>query len=120
MGKYPPSKINDIYSDWHWNVLGKKLGGKDCYLADVDRLWVEVRGKDGTMKLVAIVDIKEPGNTATDTEKAVYDWFLLQEMPVYIIYTNEQLSWFNVMDWKTKMITKLNNQEEYADWIKSL
>ena len=120
MGKYPPSKINDIYSDWHYQVLGKKLQGMNCYLCDVDRLWVEVRNKAGEMRLVAVMDIKEPGNTATETERAVYGWFVKNNVPVFIVYTNEQLSIFNVQDWQTKRVTKYNTQEEYANWIKSL
>jgi hypothetical protein len=120
MGKYLPSKINNIYSDWHYQVLGKKLQGMNCYLCDVDRLWIEVRNKTGEMRLVAVMDIKEPYNTTTDTEKAVYGWFIKQEIPVYIVHTNKQLSWFSVEDWKTKEITKFSGQEEYGNWIKSL
>ena len=119
MGKYPPSRINDKYSDWHYQWLGKQFGGMDCYLCDVDRLWVEVRSRDGKMRIVAVVDIKEPSNTFTPTEKAVYDWFIEQNMPVFIVYTSEELKWFNVQNWQTKELLKFN-EEEYGSWIKSL
>ena len=119
MGKYPKSKLNDIYSDWHYNILGKQMNGMDCFLCDVDRLWVEVRNKSGEMRIIAVVDIKEPWNTITPTEKAVYDWFISQDMPVYIVNTSEKLEWFSVLNWKTKLITKFT-EEEYGNWIKSL
>ena len=37
MGKYGPSKLNYLYSDWHYAKLNRK-----CYGTDID--FVELRG----------------------------------------------------------------------------
>lgn len=53
MGKYAPSKINYLYSDWHYKKLNK-----ECYATDIDM--VEVRGQyPDNLKIKALFDIKD-------------------------------------------------------------
>jgi len=43
MGKYPPSRLKDKYSDWHWQ---DGRFNRSAFLTDVDRIWVEIRDEN--------------------------------------------------------------------------
>jgi len=110
MGKYPPSRINDKYSDWHYQHLSGK-----CTLTDIDRIWVEVRDK----RVICAVDIKEPLAKITETQKIVYDYLEKMGLPVYTVWTDFEFNWFRVQRWFDKKIISYT-KEEYAKWIESL
>ena len=116
MGKYPPSKLHNWYSDWHWALT--KEEGQHCYLSDIDRLWIEIRYEkgEGIYKLIAIMDIKQSEEKVTKMEEVAYDWFEAQKLPVYVIWIDIEKRNFIVLRWKTT--TKIYfNESEYKEWI---
>jgi len=114
MGKYPPSRLKDKYSDWHWRDQRFK---RDALLTDIDRLWVQVR--DGNPEPVAVFDLKERGAEITWTEKVVYDWIEEKGLPVYIVWTEDSFTNFKIRRWKNGA-TKYFDQEEYIEFINNL
>ena len=79
MGKYPPSRLLRLYSDWHYRINDSY----NLYLADVDGFWVETRKSRG---VVAAYDLKEPNAVITMTGKVVMDWFTFKKLPFYIVW----------------------------------
>lgn len=79
MGKYPPSKIHDWFSKWHYEECKKGAN-----LTDVDRFWVEVREE----KLRAVFDLKWFSVKDTElprTEIIVLQFFERHNVPAYIV-----------------------------------
>ena len=83
MGKYPSSPVHNFFSDWHY-----KNCKKNAYLADIDRIWVELRN----FKIIAIFDLKtdyEVNNFKEPvTEKILRDFFEKQQIPYFIVVVN--------------------------------
>jgi len=79
MGKYPNSKIHDIFSDWHFKCKPY------ASLTDIDRIWVEIRKKE----IVAVFDLKTPyeveNYSEPETEQILRDFFEKQNIPYYIV-----------------------------------
>lgn len=97
MGKYRKSKLQEKYSDWHYEFLEP-----NTYLADIDGFWVETRKGRG---LVAVYDLKEPYAEITITEKIVMDWFLYK-LPFYIFWVDEELKTFKVLKYYNNCLEK--------------
>ena len=117
MGKYPKSKLNDAYSNWHWQ--NQKLN-RDSYLSDVDKIWVELRAiKINELNPVAVFDIKEINANVTLVEEVLYDWFERKGLPVYIVKTTISFTEFAIKRWKNEKV-KVFNQDEYIEWINEL
>ncbi len=118
MGRYPNSKIHDLYSDWHYQLIRKDEKYRRLYVADIDRLWIEY---DFTSEeIVGVIDIKweGSGDTLTPTEEGIYQWFRKRGVDVYTVYIAENFALFRV-------INNSNNQRiftelEYANWLLSL
>jgi len=80
VGKYPPSKIHEIFSKWHYDTCKGYAS-----LTDIDRLWVEIRYK----KLVAVFDLKTPyeynNYPEPETEQILRNFFEKQNIPYYVV-----------------------------------
>ena len=117
MGKYPKSKLNDAYSNWHWQNQKFK---RNSYLSDIDKIWIELRAiKMNELNPIAVFDIKEPNANVTLSEEVLYAWFERKELPVYIVKTNISFIEFTIKRWKNGK-TKVFNQDEYIEWINNL
>ena len=108
MGKYPKSRLNEKYSDWHWQAIKR-----DCYLADIDGFWVETRRGRG---LIAAFDLKEPGAKITTTEKIVMDWFQKKGLPFYIVWATLDLAHFKVWRYDFSLIGEQFNENQFRYW----
>ena len=119
MGKYSNSKIHDMYSDWHWQLVNIDDKYKRLYVSDIDRLWLEYNYN--TEAVVAVIDLKREGadDGMTATEKGVYEWFSKKGANYYLVYINNEFTSFRVVDPEnnTEQIMK---SLEYADWLLSL
>jgi len=119
MGKYPRSRLNDAYSNWHYQY---RQGGftKSDYMIDIDRIWVEMRGEEPVeARPVAVFDIKEPNAIITDAQSVVYNWFEDRGLPVFIVHTTISFENFKVRRWRNGT-TKQFNKAEYVNWINNL
>jgi len=112
MGKYPPSRLKDKYSDWHWQ---DGRFNRSAFLTDVDRIWVEIRDEN----LVAVFDIKEPRAPITWAESKVYLWFENKGVPVFVVNTTQDFQDFRIMRWKSND-TRNFNQEQYINFINNI
>lgn len=89
MGKYPPSTIDNWWSDWH-----KKKCANNAFMTDVDRTWVEIRQG----KPVCVWDLKwmwsvEIGlERITWTEGIMMDWYEQKGLPYYIVVVSQDSS----------------------------
>jgi len=101
MGKYSKSKLQEKYSDWHWQFLEPQT-----YLSDIDGFWVETRKGRG---LVAVYDLKEPNAEITMTEKIVMDWFF-GKLPFYIFWVDEDLKDFKVLKYYKDCLEKQEDE----------
>jgi len=115
MGRYPNSKIHEMYSDWHYKLISIDSKYKKLYVADIDRLWIEY---DFLSKsIVAVVDIKweESGDLLTPTEKGIYEWFRKNGVVVFTVYITPDFARFRVIDSDSKeyLLTPI----QYADWL---
>ena len=126
MGIYPDSKLLMAYSRWHIKKCNGKCAMSDADmtlvgLPDVYRLWYEVREVDGKAQPVAVIDIKGGGldKEPTKTAKAVYDWLIGHDMPVYIVQTTIAFKHFIVTKYSNGARRNMNEQE-YIAWIESL
>jgi len=114
LGKYPKSRLRDKYSDWHWQDPRFK---RDAFLSDVDGIWVEIR--DGSPRIVCAMDLKEPGAEITWAEGIVYNWLEEKAVPVYIVFTTEELKFFTVKRCSNGKTVRFN-QEQYIEWDNNL
>lgn len=117
MGKLPNSKIHELYSNWHWNLIDIDSKYKKLYTADIDRLWIEYDFDDE--EIVGILDIKweDSGDTLTPTEKGIHKWFEKREVKNFVVYINKEFTKFRVID-KTKQRTW--NEIQFADFLLAL
>ena len=80
MGKYPNSKIHDMFSDWHWNYCK----GNAC-LTDIDRIWAEIRKQ----KIIVVWDLKTPyefeNKEEPKSEGILRDFFENQNIPYFVV-----------------------------------
>jgi len=74
MGKLPNSRLHNWFSDWHFQKCGRH-----AHLTDIDRLWVELRQG----RIVAVWDLKLPGDCLTRTEEIVAHFFEAHKIPFY-------------------------------------
>ena len=118
MGKYPNSKIHELYSDWHWELINKDDKYKRLYVSDIDRLWLEYDFSRN--EVVAVIDIKwdGSGDGMTATEKGVYDWFLSKGVGYYIVFISRDFKSFKVQNHRGEMLNFSGTQ--YADWLLDL
>ena len=75
MGKYPNSKIHELYSDFHWKLIELDDRYKRLYTSDIDRLWLEYDFEREA--IIAVFDIKWDGSEdagLTATTKGIYEW----------------------------------------------
>ena len=124
MSRYIFSRLQQAYSDWHLGHNDDLL--KDCYMTDIDKLWVEVRRSEP----VAVFDLKWGpfSDSVTVAEKIVYKWFIQKGLPVYVItpdkYDGKNGAIVNGSDWyitdysiqEKKKVT----EEEFCSFLKSL
>lgn len=113
MGKYPPSPLHSIFSDWHI-----KNCSRNSYLCDIDRLWVEIR--EG--RLVAVFDIKymDSIDKITPSEEIVYAWFEEKNVPCYTVYFPKTFQVLN-KDLKVVITRKgkslVLRERDFIEWI---
>ena len=111
MGKYPATKLLNEFSDWHWRKCSKK-----AYLSDIDRIWVEIRGK----KPKAVFDIKRQSqdryDPPTKSEIILADWFEDHDIPYYNVYISNGFSEFIVYRHLTRR-RRIFSEEEMIHWI---
>ncbi|MFX0133040.1 MAG: hypothetical protein ACFFDN_05270 [Candidatus Hodarchaeota archaeon] len=114
MGKYPNSKIHELYSDWHFN-LTRIDKYKILYQTDIDRLWVEYSFKFDT--IIGIIDLKWEGSEdeITPTEEAVYNWFKKHKVSVWIVYITKDFKQFRVKS--PKGDEEIYNEIQYAEFL---
>ncbi len=109
MGKYPSSKIHDLYSNFHWNKCGKH-----AVMTDVDRIWFEMEAG----KPIAAIDLKwlASDDRMTATEYNMAEWFESHGVPWYTIWINKDFTYFEVTRHRTRA-TKSMSQNEYIVWV---
>lgn len=113
MGKFPNSSIHDWFSDWHLNPRVKR----SAYLADVDRLWIEIRER----KPVAALDLKwgDSSDGETWTEEITSEWFERHGIPYYLVQVETE------PELKFRISRQVEDEEVYLtekemiDWINS-
>lgn len=98
MGKYPNSAIHRNFSDWHYKECKDK-----AYLTDIDRLWIETRER----KPKVLFDLKYKDDIITKTEKITYNWFINQNIPVFILEFRSK-KW---SDWRNGINIQITNFE---------
>lgn len=131
MGKYPNSKIHDIYSDWRAKVYDKYPDLCKLYCSDIDsievgssstnRKWAEIDFNKG---IVGILDLKRIDigikDNVTSTEKCLYDDLSLH-YPVFIVYTTLTLDYFIVCQYpELENDIKFFTERQYCEWLASL
>lgn len=118
MGRYPNSKIHELYSDWHYNLVKLDSKYKKLYVADIDRLWIEYDFSSNS--IVAVVDIKweGSGDLLTATEKGIYEWFRCKGVCVYTVYIDNDFHKFRVIN--SESVEKVFTPTEYADFLLSI
>lgn len=90
MGKFPASKLRSLYSDWHYNELGKHTYGMD-----ID--FLETRIHNGKPVIVAITEICRFGDKLTWQQQNIYP--ILKDklgVPVFIVECDESFTKFIV------------------------
>jgi len=108
MGKYPKSRLQEKYSDWHWQMIEKR-----CFLANIDGFWIEARKGRG---VIAAYDLKEPGALITTTEKVIMDWFFKMRLPFYVIWADLDLNDFVVWKYYPSLIEEKINEKGEKYW----
>ena len=118
MGKYPNSKIHELYSDFHWKLIELDDRYKRLYTSDIDRLWLEYDFE--RREVVGVLDIKwmDSGDTITSTENGVYEWFVKKNVRIFIVYINKEFTKFQVIN--ERGIEKVFNPIQYAEFLLSL
>ena len=118
MGKYPNSKIHELYSDFHWKLIELDDRYKRLYTSDIDRLWLEYDFE--RKEVVGVLDIKwmDSGDTVTPTENGIYEWFVKNNVRIFIVYIDKEFTKFKVIN--EKGIEKEFNQIQYAEFLLSL
>lgn len=76
MGKYPHSKLHSFFSNWHWKKCKPK-----AWLCDIDRIWVELRGKGP----IAVFDLKTENDKLTPAGERLGRWFENHDVPFYVV-----------------------------------
>lgn len=111
MGKYPDSPIHKDFSNWHYQRCNST-----SYLSDIDRLWVELRGK----KMVGVFDLKYygPMDQINMQERTIADFFESHGVPFYFAYTNKDFSSWTLYRHKTRKSHAFTEQMMIA-WIDS-
>lgn len=109
MGKFAPSVLHDVFSEWHWKNCNHK-----AWLCDVDRIFVEIR--DG--KPTAVFEIKSLMDVLTYTEHLLCDWFEQHDVPYYMVQMQRKAGqlYFYVWRLKTQQIAVLH-ERQMAYWI---
>jgi len=109
LGKFPNSKIHDVFSKWHWEKCGRH-----AHLSDIDRIWIEVRNG----KPLAAVDLKWDNgiDRSTPTELCLADWLLQNGVPWFTFYCREDFKVFDVEEHSTKL-RKWFSDVDLAEWI---
>ena len=105
MGKYTASRINNAYSDWHYQKLNNR-----CYAADID--FIEVRGTNPeNLKIKALFDLKKEGSLdkgLTNIARMVYKEIAKKlNVPIYEVYTSEEF--------KTFRVVRISDQFKYSE-----
>ena len=121
MGKYQNSKLHEAYSEWHWQHKDNLL--QDCYLTDVDRIWIEIRSE----KPKIVCDLKFENDNITYTEQILYQWFLEKGLEVFLLtpigYDKNEGKIDKFSSWKIVRFkdgkTKILTCKEYCDWLKT-
>jgi len=116
-GKYAGSQLHGEYSHWHYGLREKGEKYKSLCLTDIDRLWVEVDVKRGS--IVGVVDIKKhegKDEEPTISEKIIYNWFNDRLVRVYIVFIHKNFEKFTVRNFRTGEEETLTRRE-YADWL---
>ncbi len=115
MGRYPNSKIHNMYSDWHYRLIEIDDKYRQLYCADIDRLWIEYDFESEA--IVGVIDIKWDNSvdTLTPTENGIYNWFRQHDVKVFTVFINYDFSTFRAVNYlgQEKTFTAI----EYADWL---
>jgi hypothetical protein len=115
MGKYPNSKIHELYSDWHIDLIKKNDKYKRLYVSDIDRLWIEYDFNSN--EIVGIIDLKWENScdTITPTEQGIYNWFKKHNVKVFIVFITKDFKQFRVLSQSGNQ--KIYNENQYAEFL---
>jgi len=116
MGKYPHSRLHDVFSNWHW-----KKCASASYLTDIDRLWMELRGTYPA----AVFDLKTGADDLTWAGEVAGNWFEEKKVPFFIVHIGKVDSKRIVLDDFTITRPKTNHtfhmmESQMIQWIDAL
>jgi hypothetical protein len=113
MGKYPPSKLRAAFSEWHWKKLNSHSTGMD-----ID--FIETKKENGSYIPIGILEIARPKSRLTDQALDIYIWLAkTTKLPVYVIYTEESFSKFEIWYFPTELRKSLS-EFDFIKWLDGL
>jgi len=122
MGKYPNSDLHHKYSTWHWDLTKRHPKYKCLETTDIDKsYWIEYVWHpeyNCMAELTMIIDLKWmfKGDSTTDGEKGIYNWFLSKNVPVYIVFINQEFTEFKIVNYDTKE-SQYMKELEFANFL---